>query len=239
MPRDENKVIKFTENKIIDEITINALETVNNVELEVKRYDIIPNVPEIKNAHSYLKIELKNLNNFKAKINFKVEKSWLFNKNFDKEKVSLNRFENGWNKLPTNKVREDLSYVYYESETDKFSYFAITSEEIKEEIPKQINKTEEKIIPKVIEPIITKEQAKNYSLFIILLIITISLVIAYKIKESIKTLEKETKETKIKILKDYVKIYRLKHYTKEEIKEIALKKGWDENIIDEILKDIK
>jgi uncharacterized protein (TIGR03790 family) len=239
MPRDENKVIKFTENKIIDEITINALETGNNVELEVKRYDIIPNVPEIKNAHSYLKIELKNLNNFKAKINFKVEKSWLFNKNFDKEKVSLNRFENGWNKLPTNKVREDLSYVYYESETDKFSYFAITSEEIKEEIPKQINKTEEKIIPKVIEPIITKEQAKNYSLFIILLIITISLVIAYKIKESIKTLEKETKETKIKILKDYVKIYRLKHYTKEEIKEIALKKGWDENIIDEILKDIK
>ena len=52
-------------------------------------------------------------------------------------------------------------------------------------------------------------------------------------------LRKSNKADKIEVLKDYIKVYRLKGHSKEEIKEIALKKGWDEKTVDKIFNEIK
>lgn len=237
--KDESKEVKFNENKIVDGITLTALENSNNIEIELKKYDMVPEVPALDNEYSYLKIELKNINEFKAKINFKVEKSWFVNKNLDKGSVILQRFENGWNKLPTARVREDSSNIYYEAETSKFSYFAINAEPVKiEEKLKEVNKTNN-IIKKITEPFITKEDIKSYPLFFIILIIITALVMLYKIRNSVKNIGRTTKETKVRMLKDYVKIYRLRGYSKEKIKDIAIKKGWDEDLVNDVLNDIK
>lgn len=61
----------------------------------------------------------------------------------------------------------------------------------------------------------------------------------YKIRNSVKNIGRTTKETKVRMLKDYVKIYRLRGYSKEKIKDIAIKKGWDEDLVNDVLNDIK
>ncbi|MDI6655826.1 MAG: PGF-pre-PGF domain-containing protein, partial [Candidatus Hydrothermarchaeota archaeon] len=62
---------------------------------------------------------------------FKVEKSWIKDKNIDAATVALYRFaDNKWNKLPTSKVKEDTDYVYYSAKSPGFSYFAISGEKV-------------------------------------------------------------------------------------------------------------
>mgnify|MGYP001599172550 CR=1 FL=1 len=59
------------------------------------------------NAYAYLKIDLKNLDKINAKIDFKVQKEWIMNNNYDAAAVALQRFDNGWNKLIAKKTGED------------------------------------------------------------------------------------------------------------------------------------
>ena len=42
----------------------------------------------------------------------------------------MNRYKNGWEKLPTQEISEDDNYIYYEAESPGFSIFAITGQEI-------------------------------------------------------------------------------------------------------------
>jgi len=63
-------------------------------------------------------------------IGFKVAKSWIIENNIDESTIKLNRYSSGaWNKLPTTKTDEDISYIYFSSETPGFSPFAITGDE--------------------------------------------------------------------------------------------------------------
>jgi PGF-pre-PGF domain-containing protein len=62
-----------------------------------------------------------------AAVYFKVEKSWIQDKNIDKSSITLNRFnDTKWDALPTNLTGEDDKYLYFKAETPGFSSFAIT-----------------------------------------------------------------------------------------------------------------
>jgi PGF-pre-PGF domain-containing protein len=62
-----------------------------------------------------------------AVVDFRVEKSWLKDKNIDKSLITLNRYsDNKWNQLPTTISREDDTYIYYTAKTPGFSPFTIT-----------------------------------------------------------------------------------------------------------------
>ena len=81
---------------------------------------------------------------------FKVEKSWIKDKNIDKSSIILNRYsDKKWEQFPVNLSRQDDEYLYFTSKTSGFSSFAITgtikpsSEEIVKEVqddyPEKIN----------------------------------------------------------------------------------------------------
>jgi PGF-pre-PGF domain-containing protein len=58
---------------------------------------------------------------------FKVEKSWIQNKNIDRSSITLNRYsDKKWNQLPTSLYGEDERYLYFTAKTPGFSPFAIT-----------------------------------------------------------------------------------------------------------------
>jgi hypothetical protein len=58
---------------------------------------------------------------------FKVDKSWLKNKNIDQASITLSRYsDKKWSQLPTKLLKEDDIYLYFTAETPEFSFFAIT-----------------------------------------------------------------------------------------------------------------
>jgi PGF-pre-PGF domain-containing protein len=71
-------------------------------------------------------------------VGFRVEKAWIEENNVSESLVTLQRYEKGkgWKPLDTEKTGEDKKYVYFESKTPGYSFFAITeynAEEDKEE----------------------------------------------------------------------------------------------------------
>ena len=71
----------------------------------------------------------KNIEN--SVVCFKVEKSWIQDKNIDKSSITLNRYsDKKWDSLPTNLSGEDDKYLYFTAKTPGFSPFAITGKTI-------------------------------------------------------------------------------------------------------------
>jgi PGF-pre-PGF domain-containing protein len=67
----------------------------------------------------------KNMEN--PVIGFKVEKKWIEDNDLEHGSIKLNRYYNEeWIQLPTSKINESTSYIYFESQTTGFSPFAIT-----------------------------------------------------------------------------------------------------------------
>ncbi|HWQ48313.1 MAG TPA: PGF-pre-PGF domain-containing protein, partial [Methanosarcina sp.] len=60
-------------------------------------------------------------------IEFKVEKPWIEENNINQSQIILQWYNEGWQPLNTEKVKEDTNYVYFKSETPGFSCFAITN----------------------------------------------------------------------------------------------------------------
>ncbi len=74
----------------------------------------------------------KNIEN--PVICFKVEKSWLQDKNVDKASIKLNRYnDKKWSQLPVKQLKEDNKYLYLTAETPGFSFFSITGEAVEKE----------------------------------------------------------------------------------------------------------
>jgi PGF-pre-PGF domain-containing protein len=64
-----------------------------------------------------------------AIVSFRVEKSWIQDKNIDKSSITLNRYSDAkWNALSTKLSNEDDECLYFTAETPGFSPFAITGE---------------------------------------------------------------------------------------------------------------
>lgn len=67
----------------------------------------------------------KNIEN--SEVCFKVEKSWVREKDIDQASISLNRYsDEKWEHLPVTLSEEDDDFLYFISETPGFSSFAIT-----------------------------------------------------------------------------------------------------------------
>jgi PGF-pre-PGF domain-containing protein len=67
----------------------------------------------------------KNIEN--AVVCFKVEKSWIQDKNIDRSSITLNRYsDKKWNSLPTSLSGEDDKFLYFTAKTPGFSPFALT-----------------------------------------------------------------------------------------------------------------
>ena len=65
---------------------------------------------------------------------FKVEKSWLEDKNIDRNSVTLDRYsDKKWSELPVKLLKEDSKYLYLTAETPGFTYFAITGKAVEKE----------------------------------------------------------------------------------------------------------
>ncbi|MDP2217331.1 MAG: PGF-pre-PGF domain-containing protein [Methanolobus sp.] len=63
-----------------------------------------------------------------ARIMFKVEKAWIAGNGIDPASIRMLRYNSGsWAQLPTSRVSEDETYVYYITQTPGFSAFAISS----------------------------------------------------------------------------------------------------------------
>lgn len=79
-------------------------------------------------VYEYFEIDKKNLDNSDIKeviLRFRVRKSWLKRNSVRRSDISLKRYHNKWLGVNTKIIAEDNKYVYYESDFDHLSYFAI------------------------------------------------------------------------------------------------------------------
>ncbi|MBI4010221.1 MAG: PGF-pre-PGF domain-containing protein [Candidatus Aenigmarchaeota archaeon] len=119
----------------VSEITVSVKNDVTSIYININRLDVKP--ADLSDAPGkvfrYIDIKPSGLPESaidKAKIKFKVDKSWITSNNADPTKIVLKRFANGiWNNLVTAKVSEDATSITYEAETPGFSTFAISFDE--------------------------------------------------------------------------------------------------------------
>lgn len=107
-------------------------KTTTIVEMLKNKSTLTSDIPSGE-VHKYLNIWVGNagFGNSKsienASVDFKVEKSWIQDKNIEKSSITLNSYDDAkWNALPTNLAGEDDKYLYFTAETQGFSPFAIT-----------------------------------------------------------------------------------------------------------------
>jgi len=123
------------ENAAITALEISVLNTVENVRITVQ--ELVDRPGEIAIAapgaiYRYLEIIEENITDNdigSVTITFKVEKSWIEGENIDENTITLKRYnpENGgWISLPTVKVSEDATYVYFSATSPGLSYLAVS-----------------------------------------------------------------------------------------------------------------
>jgi len=123
------------ENIAVTVLDLSVLDTVENVRIIVR--ELVDRTSEIAIAapgtiYSYLEITEDNITDndlSSVTITFKVEKTWIEGENIDENTITLKRYnaENGeWVSLPTVKVDEDATYVYFSVTSPRLSYFAIS-----------------------------------------------------------------------------------------------------------------
>lgn len=61
-----------------------------------------------------------------AVILFRVNKSWIYENSIDPASITLLRYSDGWDTLPTRGIGENITDIYYEAKTNSFTHFAVT-----------------------------------------------------------------------------------------------------------------
>lgn len=110
-------------------INIEVDKYVSDVKVMVEKVDKPEEITEAPGiVYSYYNITATNLTdvNVTAKIEFKVNKSWIADDNVDEVTIRLNRYDEEWKALPTSKIKDDDSYFYFSAETQGFLIFAIS-----------------------------------------------------------------------------------------------------------------
>lgn len=137
----------------------------------------------------YIKVTTENIPDDKidkAKIKFKVDKSWVTNNSIDVNTIALERYENGvWNKLVTKKVSEDATSYSFEADLPGFSVFAITGSK-----PEVTTTTTTTTPPPVTEtptttttPVPTYQPPQlNRNLVLVIVVVIILIIIALVVK---------------------------------------------------------
>lgn len=119
----------------ITKITINANNTISNAGIAIQQIEKLANITNVSGIpYRYFNITTTNLTATDiatATIEFKVNKTWINESNIDETTITLNRYSNitgNWRALPTTKIEEDNTSLYFESETPAFSFFAVSGE---------------------------------------------------------------------------------------------------------------
>jgi chitinase len=107
-------------------------KTTTIAELLKEKSSLVPEMPAVELYRSFNVwvgngeiASSKNIEN--PEIGFKVEKSWLQDKNIDPASITLNRYnEKTWEKRPVNIYGEDSKYLYFTTNVSGYSFFAIT-----------------------------------------------------------------------------------------------------------------
>lgn len=150
---DFSKTATFTQSPIF-KVNITASDTEENTELKSGATDERPDeADEDPQGKVFKFVELKKVNFTnndieKVEFYFEVEKSWLDENNILESTVTLQRYDNGWEEIETEKMGDDGDHVNFTAESTGFSVFAITAEEAKAEF--EVNKLEVK--PSTIKP---------------------------------------------------------------------------------------
>jgi len=124
----------------IDQLMIKTKQALENVETILEVFDERPQeitvkLPTGQIAMAYFSIDFENAAPEDIEIGhitFKVDQDWLEDNSIHKWSVVLSRYDpelEQWIALPTKRVDEDSSYVYYTSPITHFSYFAISGSE--------------------------------------------------------------------------------------------------------------
>lgn len=130
-------VAKYSD-KLLDirEINITVNNDANTVKITVSKLDGKPASITLTlsgTIYKYMEINTQNLENsniVKAKIKFRVNKTWFSANNLDPATTKLNRYTgNAWQALKTTQIDSDSDYYNFEAETSGFSVFAVTASE--------------------------------------------------------------------------------------------------------------
>jgi len=129
---EENATIEV-ENTAITKLTISVKNSVENVHVTVQELAERPATIEIAApgiTYAYLNIVAEHIIDAyidRVTITFKVEKSWIREHEIDETTITLKRYAAGeWTSLPTEKVDEDDTYVYFSAVSPGLSVFAIS-----------------------------------------------------------------------------------------------------------------
>jgi PGF-pre-PGF domain-containing protein len=117
----------------VQEIRISVVNEANSVYIKVMKVEGRPAGIEHSvsgRVYRYLEIYSRNLDQSleNSTIRFSVNKTWISGNSIDRDTVTLNRYTDTWNRLPTARVTENSEVVFYETECPGFSYFAVTGE---------------------------------------------------------------------------------------------------------------
>lgn len=121
--------------QLLDVRSINLTANVytTNVKLTVQNLVLAPQNVQAPTGtlYKYMEISVQNLASSqleKAKIIFRVNKTWFTDNNLDLATTKLNRLVgSAWQTLKTTQTTSDANYYYFEAETPGFSTFAITA----------------------------------------------------------------------------------------------------------------
>ena len=125
----------------VEQLMIKTKQALTDVETTVDIFDQRPSeaavsLPADQVVYAYLSITFDNATPEDIElghITFQVEKEWLEQNSIHKWSVALNRYDpelEQWITLPTKRIREDSSYVYYTTTITHFSTFAISGSQV-------------------------------------------------------------------------------------------------------------
>jgi PGF-pre-PGF domain-containing protein len=207
-------IAKYTD-KLLDvrEINITVSNPANTVKITVSKVDEQPATITHSitgTVYKYFNITTQNLdesNIAKARLKFRVNKTWFSENNLNPATTKLNRYEsNGWRALSTTQTTSDTDYYYFEAETPGFSTFAVTATKTTQPAPTTCTNTcqpgqSQKAYPDC--TCYTPEQpsqssgggitptAPNYDwLIFIMVVVVVTLVLVYMMKKRIKSTAK-------------------------------------------------
>ncbi len=155
----------------ITQIDLTVNKEVKNVKMTVEKLDAKPleiTKEPLGKTYQYLKIDKKNLENDDIEnvtIEFKINKTWIKENNVREEYIVLSKYTTQWVDLPTELVEENNDWIYYKSETNRFSIFVIYEKKWLEEIPMGKRKPIISIeFPKIIS--IYTDETKTFALIV-------------------------------------------------------------------------
>ncbi|MDO8841243.1 PGF-pre-PGF domain-containing protein [Methanocalculus sp.] len=115
----------------IRSIVLKSSADISSASAKVEKTELPEGTPAPEGAaYEYLEIDLRNIAHDDltgATIWFSVDRSWIDEQRVDDTGISLFRYQNGWDLLPTRRLSSDDTddALAYEAETPGFSLFAI------------------------------------------------------------------------------------------------------------------